>query len=130
MLGPKNPDTALSLNNLALLLQAQNDPAGARPLYERALSILEKALGLEHPNTNRVRRNFACLLLTDGNASEALAFGEAALSAHDKALGSHHPWTKDSAGVTADALDVLGRGGEAAALRARYAIESDGRRAK
>jgi len=130
MLGPKNPDTALSLNNLALLLQAQNDPAGARPLYERALSILEKALGLEHPNTNRVRRNFACLLLTDRNASEALAFGEAALSAHDKALGSHHPWTKDSAGVTADALDVLGRGGEAAALRARYAIESDGRRAK
>ena len=120
----------MSLNNLAGLLQAQGDLAGARPLYERALAILEKALGPDHPNTNRVRRNFACLLLTDGNASEALAFGEAALPAHDKALGSHHPWTKDSAGVTADALDALGRGAEAAALRARYAIERDGSRAK
>ena len=40
-----------SLNNLALLLMDQGDFAGARPLYERALAICEKALGPEHPDT-------------------------------------------------------------------------------
>ena len=82
-----------------------------------------RAAGLaEHPNTNRGRRNFATLLLASGDAGEALALGEAALVVHDKVLGKDHPWTKDSARVTADALDALGRGGEAAALRRRYGI--------
>jgi hypothetical protein len=35
-LGPEHPDTAMSLNNLALLLMDQADLAGARPLLERA----------------------------------------------------------------------------------------------
>jgi tetratricopeptide (TPR) repeat protein len=128
--GPVHSDTALSLNNLAHLLQAQGDLAGSRPLYARALVILEKLLGTEHPNTNRARRNLARLLLAEGNPVQALAFGEAALPAHDKTLGPHHPWTKDSACVTADALAALGRDSEAAALRARYGIERDDRRAE
>ncbi len=37
-LGPEHPDTATSLNNLALLLQAQGDLARSRPLFERALA--------------------------------------------------------------------------------------------
>jgi hypothetical protein len=48
MLGPEHLDTAISVNNLARLLQAQDDQAGARPLFERALAIREKALGPEH----------------------------------------------------------------------------------
>jgi tetratricopeptide (TPR) repeat protein len=51
VLGPEHPETASSLNNLALLLQAQGDLAGARPLFERALAIREKVLGREHPDT-------------------------------------------------------------------------------
>jgi hypothetical protein len=43
-LGEEHPDTAASLSNLALLLWAQGDDAGARPLLERALAIREKAL--------------------------------------------------------------------------------------
>ena len=34
-----HPDTAPSLNNLALLLEAQGDYAAAKPLYEQALAI-------------------------------------------------------------------------------------------
>jgi len=60
-LGPEHPDTASSLNNLALLLQAQGDLAGARPLYERALAICEKTLGPAHPDTVLVRNNLATL---------------------------------------------------------------------
>ena len=49
-----------------------------------------------------------------------LALGDTALAAHDKLLGRHHVWTKESARVTADALDALGSTEEAKALRARY----------
>jgi Tetratricopeptide repeat/SEC-C motif len=56
-LGSEHPDTAVVLSNLALLLQAQGDLAGARPLFERALAIREKAFGSEHPDTVVVRDN-------------------------------------------------------------------------
>jgi Tetratricopeptide repeat len=47
--------TALSLRNLAVLLEAEGDLTGARLLYERTLAIYEKALGPEHPNATSVR---------------------------------------------------------------------------
>jgi hypothetical protein len=50
----------------------------------------------------------------------------AALLAHEATGGLDHPWTKDSARTTADALAALGRAEEAAALRARFGIETDG----
>jgi hypothetical protein len=43
---------------------------------------------------------------------------------HEKLLARDHAWTKDSARVTADALDALGRTEEAKALRQRYALAS------
>jgi hypothetical protein len=61
-------------------------------------------------------------LLTSGQPTEALTLGETALAAHDKVLGRDHAWTKDSARVTADALDALGRTEEAKAVRERYGI--------
>ena len=81
-------------------------------------------LGAEHPNTNRVRGNLARLLLADGNAAEALTYSDAALVAHKIALGEDHSWTKHSAGITADVLAALGRADEAAALRARFCIDT------
>jgi hypothetical protein len=50
------------------------------------------------------------------------AFAETALAIHAASSGPNHPWTKDSASVTAEALDVLGRTGEAKALRERYGL--------
>jgi len=38
---------------------------------------------------------------------------------HKAASGLNHPWTKDSARVTANALDALGRAEEAKALQER-----------
>ena len=43
---------------------------------------------------------------------------------HEAALGLNHSWTKDSARVTADALDALGRTEEANALREQYGVTS------
>jgi tetratricopeptide (TPR) repeat protein len=122
-LGPEHRVTARTLNNLALTLAYQGDYAGARPLFERALAICDKALGPEHTTTTaRVCSNLARLRLLSGDPSEARALGTRALAADDKALGRDHAWTKDSARVTADALDALGRTEEAKALRERYGI--------
>jgi hypothetical protein len=57
-----------------------------------------------------------------GGPTEALTLGETALAAYDKALGRDHSWTKNSARVTADALDALGRTEAAKALRERYGV--------
>ena len=121
-LGPEHPGTATSLNNLAKSLLLKGDLTGARPLYERALAIGGKTLAPEHPNTNRARSNLSRLLLMSGQPTEAFAASETALIAHDKVLGRDHRWTKDSARVTADALDALGRTEEAKALRERYGL--------
>ncbi len=121
-LGPEHLDSAANLNNLALVLQGQGHVENSRPLFERALATYEKALGPEHPNTNRGRHNLARLRLAEGAPAEALELAEAALAAHEKVLGPSHPWTRDSARVTADALEALGRAEEAAAVRARYGL--------
>ena len=58
----------------------------------------------------------------DGHSTEALSLGDTALAAHHKVLGRDHTWTKDSASVTADAFDALGRTEEARALREQYGV--------
>ena len=68
-------------------------------------------------------------MLASGQPVEALRLGEAAVAAHERMLGPKHPWTSDSARVTAEALDALGRGEGATALCARYGLAcGDGRR--
>jgi hypothetical protein len=57
-----------------------------------------------------------------GDAGGALSLAETALATHEKILCPDHPWTKNSARVTAKALDTLGRGEKAAALRAKFGL--------
>ena len=63
---------ATSLNNLAELYQAQGRHAKAKPLYERALAILEKALGPEHPQVAISLENYASLLRNMGRPEEGV----------------------------------------------------------
>jgi tetratricopeptide (TPR) repeat protein len=121
-LGPENSTTATCLSNLAGFLQSHDDLAGAQPRFERSIAIREKTLGSGDPTTNRDRCCLAYVLLAMGQSAQALALSETALADHDKTLGPNHRWTKDSARVNAEALDALGRGEDAAALRAHYAL--------
>jgi hypothetical protein len=61
VLGSDHPHTASSLHSLASLLWAQGEPAAARPLFERALAIRERALGPDHPDTAASREGLALL---------------------------------------------------------------------
>jgi hypothetical protein len=51
VLGTEHPDTATTIYDLAVLLQAQGELAAAQSLFQRALAIREKVLGPEHPDT-------------------------------------------------------------------------------
>ena len=51
----------MSLNNIALIYQAQGRYAEAEPLHKRALAIGEKALGPEHPEVATWLNNLALL---------------------------------------------------------------------
>jgi hypothetical protein len=95
----------------------------AELLFKRAIAIGEKALGLGHPLTQRYCSDCARLFLDTGRGAEALSFARAALATHERASGPNHRWTKDSARVTADALDAQCRTEEATELRARYGID-------
>ena len=48
--GPDHPTVAASLNNLALILKDLGQAAGARPLQERALAIIEARRPLRGKN--------------------------------------------------------------------------------
>ena len=61
-LGPDHPDTATSLNNLALVLADQGDHDAARTLHQRALAIREARLGADHPDTQRSREDLAAVV--------------------------------------------------------------------
>ena len=63
---------ATTLNNLAVLYQAQGKYADAEPLYKLALAIWEKALGPEHPHVATSLENYAALLRKTGRGNEAI----------------------------------------------------------
>ena len=69
---------ATTLNNLALLYKTQGDYAKAEPLYKRALSIWEKALGSDHPNVATSLNNLAELYRATNRIEEAKKLEERA----------------------------------------------------
>jgi tetratricopeptide (TPR) repeat protein len=107
-LGLDHPDTAQSLNNLAGLLRAQGDDAGARPLFERALAIREKVLGPEDHQTATSLNNLADLLRFQGDLAGARPVCERALAIREKVLGPEHPDTAISLSNLASLLQAQG----------------------
>ena len=93
VLGERHPDTATSLNNLAVLLEAQGDYAAAKPLYEQALAIRKAALGERHPDTATSLNNLAVLLDAQGDYAAAKPLFEQALAIRKAVLGREHPDT-------------------------------------
>jgi Flp pilus assembly protein TadD len=93
VLGPEHPETATSLNNIALLLKVQGDLAEARPLYERARAIYEKVLPHEHPDVAQILNNLAMLLHAQGDLGAARPLFERALAINEKVFGPEHPKT-------------------------------------
>ncbi len=92
-LGADHPDTANSLDSLALLYDSMGNYAKAEPLYARALAIREKALGADHPDTANSLGRLATLHQSMGNYAKAEPLFVRALTIDEKALGPDHPDT-------------------------------------
>jgi len=120
--GPGHPYTALSLTTFARQLRQSGQPGEAIPLFQRAIATGEEKLGAEHPITQRFKSEYARALLDTGQPRQAHALAGAALVVHAASNGANHAWTRDSARITADALDVIGDHAEASAIRQRYGI--------
>ena len=95
-LGPTHPDTLLSVTCLAMLLQAQGELGGAKPLYERALRGFEEKYGPTHRDTLISVNNLAVLLKAMGELGEARPLYERVLAGDEEQLGPKHPHTLDS----------------------------------
>ena len=91
----------------------------ARPLYERALAIREKAVGPEHPDNVCNLSSLAVLLQAQGDLAGAGALFERALAICEKALGPEHPDTAESLNNLARLLQDRGDLAGARALSER-----------
>ncbi len=89
--GPDYPQVALSLSNLAELLQATNRLDEAEPLYRRALGIDEARYGPGHPNIARDLNSLALLFLATNRLAEAEPLFRRALAVFEKSFGPDHP---------------------------------------
>lgn len=89
--GKDNPNTAASLNNLAVLYRTQGNYAEVESLSKRALEIYEKALGPDHLGVAQSLDNLAELYRTQGNYAKAEPLYKRALETHEKVLGPDHP---------------------------------------
>jgi tetratricopeptide (TPR) repeat protein len=89
-------DVATSLNDLALLYRHQGNYVEAEPLLRQALSIREKALGLDHPDVATSLNNLAKLYYIQGRFMEAESLYERARAIRENALGPNHPDVAES----------------------------------
>ena len=89
-----HPDTAQSLNNLALLYAREGRYEQAEPLYQHALTIYEKRLGAEHPDTAQSLNNLALLYAREGRYEQAEPLLQRALAIDEKLLGAEHRNTR------------------------------------
>jgi class 3 adenylate cyclase/tetratricopeptide (TPR) repeat protein len=96
--------------------------AEARPLYERALAIREKALGPHHPDVAESLNNMAELLGYEGRYAEAQPLCERSLAIGESALGPHHPDVARSLHNLAVLHFYQGRYAEAQPLQERALI--------
>ena len=90
------PDSAASLNNLAVLYKAMGEYAKAEALYQEALRICQKILGPEHPSTATSLNNLAGLYDEMGEYAKAEPLYQEALRICQKVLGPEHPDTAAS----------------------------------
>src|SRR5262249_43832998 len=60
--GPDDEETALALNELALVYKSLARYMEAEPLYRRAIEIDERVLGKDHPDVVTLHNNLAGLL--------------------------------------------------------------------
>ena len=95
------------------------------PLYERALSIREKALGPSHPDAGAVLNSLARLYKAMGRYADAVPLFTRSLSVRENALGEEHVDTTTSLNDLASLYWAMGKYADALPLQQRALLSRE-----
>jgi len=115
-LGNQHPDTATSLNNLALLYKSQGKNGEAEPLFLEALAIDRANLPPNHPDLATHLNNLAGLYESQGKNGEAEPLYLEALAIARANLPPNHPDLATHLNNLAGLYESQGKYGEAEPL--------------
>ncbi|MGM1065305.1 FxSxx-COOH system tetratricopeptide repeat protein [Saccharothrix sp. Mg75] len=89
--GPRGPEVAVHLSDLAVVLTESGRPGEARQLLQRALTITENACGPHHPAVAVRMNNLGIALHESGLTAEAFPLIQRALAITEAEYGPEHP---------------------------------------
>jgi serine/threonine protein kinase/Tfp pilus assembly protein PilF len=116
VLGPQNPATLTSMDDLGWVLQEQGRYPEAEKLVREALASRRRVLGPEHPDTLVSMNVLAKILQLEGHSAEAETLNRETLDIRRRVLGPEHPQTLSSANNLAEVLAREGHSPEAEKL--------------
>src|SRR5579864_858069 len=116
-LGPTNPDTLASMNDLALTYEHLARYADAIKLHEETLALRKANFGADHPDTLVTMNNLANSYASSGQQQDALKLRVETLALRKAKLGPDHPDTLMTMHNLANSYERLGRIKDALELR-------------
>jgi tetratricopeptide (TPR) repeat protein len=108
-LGPDDPDTLTTRNDLADAYDAVGKQGAAIPLYERTLADRQRVLGADDPETLSSGNKLAGAYAGAARLDEAISLHEQVLADYERILGPDHPGTLISRGDLGYAYWFAGR---------------------
>jgi len=118
-LGPDDPNVAITMSNLAQVLQDTNRLTEAEPLLEQALDIMATFYDPNHPKLATALNNLATLFYDTNRFAEAEPMFRQALAIQEKALGPNDPKVAIDLNNLGELLRVTNRLDEAEPLLRR-----------
>jgi len=115
VVGPENPDTLRSRNNLGLALLRGGKFGEAEGEYREVIALQAKVLGPEDPDTLMSRTGLATALFRQAKFVESEKESREVLQLSEKVLGPEHPDTLRSRNYLAGTLESQNKYAEAEA---------------
>jgi non-specific serine/threonine protein kinase/serine/threonine-protein kinase len=122
ILGPKDPQTLNSLDELGWTLSREGRYAESEKMQRKVLEVRTQVLGSEHPDTARSMAHLAEALGYQARYPEAEKLYRQALEIRRRTLGQEHPDILSSIHSLTTTLDGQGKYAEAEALQ-RQVVE-------
>ena len=108
ILGPENPDTLASMDDLAGALKESGQYVEAAKMFREEIYIERRVLGPENQQTLNAMNNLADDLRYDGHDEEGEKLGRETLDISRRVLGPKHPLTLDTMNNLALCLESEG----------------------
>src|SRR6266853_2314922 len=96
VLGPENPDTLATMDDLAGALEECGQYVEAAKMFREEIDIERRVLGPENPQTLNATNNLTNDLRKDGHDEEGEKLGRETLDLRRRVLGPEHPDTINS----------------------------------